>query len=333
MANSFIQLPLSTITAPTTSAQLASAITDETGTGALVFGTSPTFTTDLTTPKVLGSVAASGTLTLQSTSNATKGKLLFGASAYDEVNNRLGIGIVTPTSTLEVNGDIRLTGSGGVNRTIQFGSNYGVAALNLYGTSWGWGLNAGEMQFFGTGNGTDHISFNAGGALNAIGANEVMRIALAPGNVGIGIQTPTAKLHLKAGTTAASTAPLKLTSGALMTTAEAGAVEFLTDDLYATITTGAARKKLVLSEISGAARMPQSGAALVTGNAVLVAGTVTVSTTAATTNAKILLTRKTSGGTIGTGITYTINAGVSFTITSDSALDTSTFTYLIIEGY
>jgi len=63
--------------------------------------------------------------------------------------------------------------------------------------------------------------------------------------VGIGI-TPTAVLHLKAGTATAETAPLKLTSGTLLTAPEAGAAEFLTDDFYGTITTGAARKKFVL---------------------------------------------------------------------------------------
>ncbi len=39
---------------------------------------------------------------MQSTSNATKGKLLFGTSAYDEVNNRLGIGIDTPLASFHV---------------------------------------------------------------------------------------------------------------------------------------------------------------------------------------------------------------------------------------
>lgn len=58
----------------------------------------------------------------------------------------------------------------------------------------------------------------------------------------------TAWLHLPASTTAANTAPLKFTSGTLMTTAEAGGVEFLTDDFYATITTGAARKPVVLAD-------------------------------------------------------------------------------------
>lgn len=68
------------------------------------------------------------------------------------------------------------------------------------------------------------------------------------------------------------------------------------------------------------------------GNAVLVGGTVTVSNTTVTANTIVLLTRKTSGGTIGTAITYTLSAGTSFTITSDNILDTSTFSYILIEN-
>ncbi len=58
--------------------------------------------------------------------------------------------------------------------------------------------------------------------------------------------TPTAKLHLGAGTTAASTAPLKFTSGNVMTAAEAGAMEFQTDDYFLTITSSASRRKVPL---------------------------------------------------------------------------------------
>lgn len=47
--------------AATTSAQLAGVISDETGSGALVFGTSPTFITNITTPQITG---VSGNLTL-----------------------------------------------------------------------------------------------------------------------------------------------------------------------------------------------------------------------------------------------------------------------------
>jgi hypothetical protein len=61
------------------------------------------------------------------------------------------------------------------------------------------------------------------------------------GNVGIGTTSPTAVLHLKAGTATANTAPLKFTSGTLLTTPEEGAVEFLTDIWYGTRTTATAR--------------------------------------------------------------------------------------------
>jgi hypothetical protein len=54
------------------------------------------------------------------------------------------------------------------------------------------------------------------------------------GNVGIGTTTPTAVLHLKAGTAAVNTAPLKLTSGINLTTTEAGAIEYDGSHLYFT---------------------------------------------------------------------------------------------------
>lgn len=64
---------------------------------------------------------------------------------------------------------------------------------------------------------------------------------LVAGAVGFGVTSPTAYLHLKAGTTAASTGPLKFSSGALLTSVEVGAFEFLTDDLYFTQTTSTNR--------------------------------------------------------------------------------------------
>jgi len=68
---------------------------------------------------------------------------------------------------------------------------------------------------------------------------ETLRINNTTGNIGVGVSTPTAKLHLVAGSSDANKAPLKFTSGNLLTTTEAGSIEFLTDDYYATISTGA----------------------------------------------------------------------------------------------
>lgn len=51
----------------------------------------------------IGGTASGNNLTLQSTSHATKGLLVFGTlSAYDQVNDRLGIGNTTPTYDVDV---------------------------------------------------------------------------------------------------------------------------------------------------------------------------------------------------------------------------------------
>ncbi len=82
----------------------------------------------------------------------------------------------------------------------------------------------------------------------------------------------------------------------------------------------------------GALSMLSTGAAPTVGELTLVGGTKTVNTTAATATAKIFAQRKTAGGTIGFASTYTINAGVSFTLNSDNALDTSTYEWWIVEA-
>lgn len=74
-----------------------------------------------------------------------------------------------------------------------------------------------------------------------------------------------------------------------------------------------------------------SGANQRAGDAVLVGGTVTVANTTVTANTRVFLTRRVTGGTIGFAVTYTVLAATSFTITSDNVLDTSTYSYLLIE--
>jgi len=66
-------------------------------TGGALFRVSSAFIT-----AIYGSEAASGTLTLRSTTNATLGKILLGAtlSAYDEANVRIGIGTQSPVATV-----------------------------------------------------------------------------------------------------------------------------------------------------------------------------------------------------------------------------------------
>lgn len=60
--------------------------------------------------------------------------------------------------------------------------------------------------------------------------------------------TPTAMLHLPAGTANATTAPLKLTSGTNLTTPEAGAMEWDGTNLYITQTSGPTRKTIAYTD-------------------------------------------------------------------------------------
>ena len=85
--------------------------------------------------------------------------------------------------------------------------------------------------------------------------------------------------------------------------------------------------------ITGKAPIPVAGgAAATTGEVVLVGGTKDVATTAAGATSHIFFQEKTAGGTPGTGQTYTVNNGVGFTITSNNALDTSTYSWFIVNA-
>lgn len=70
-------------------------------------------------------------------------------------------------------------------------------------------------------------------------------------------------------------------------------------------------------------------AGTVSGNATLVGGTIAVANTLVKSTSKLLTTRKTIGGTAG-NLSYTVTAGVGFTINSSSGTDTSVVTYLLI---
>lgn len=61
------------------------------------------------------------------------------------------------------------------------------------------------------------------------------------------------RVTIRAGTATSGTAPLKFTSGTLMTTPEAGAMEFNNNLLYFTITSGTVRKKIAMYDDTGGA--------------------------------------------------------------------------------
>ena len=160
--------------------------------------------------------------------------------------------------------------------------------------------------------------------------------------------TPTAWVHCSAGTTTAGTAPLKFISGTNMTTAEAGAFEFTTDDLFFTITTGAARKNIALWDTLGTSgRIPFSttnGRLTDDADFTFATDTLTVTKIAATTytgtqtyaDAIDLVFNTTTGTKIGTAVTQKIGfwnvtpvvqpAGANQAAITDSTGGTAGFT-------
>lgn len=117
---------------------------------------------------LIGGTASGNSLTLRSTSNATKGKILFGTSAYDEVNNRLGIGTTTPTVGFEAlnNGLISDAGNSNQksgtfivypqNRSLGVSIGYqGISAITPSGS--------GNIQFYLESQGTEAVYVNSRG--------------------------------------------------------------------------------------------------------------------------------------------------------------------------
>ena len=141
--------------------------------------------------------------------------------------------------TIESTGKINIG-----HNTAKSGTNLDVlgilnvrAALGATFLSWvDTGTNAYRALMNLAGTTADYVFYTAQGADGAETFQERFRVLNAGGQFGIGTGSPTAMLHIKAGTASASTAPLKFTSGTNLTTAEAGAMEYNGTNLFFTRT-------------------------------------------------------------------------------------------------
>lgn len=102
------------------------------------------------------------------------------------------------------------------------------------------------------------------------------------GNLGIGQTSPTAYLHIKAGTATANTSPLKFTAGTNLATTEAGAIEYDGTHLYFTATNGGTRYQLDQQAVSYTLPVATTtilgGVKQGSGTTIAVDGTISVST-------------------------------------------------------
>lgn len=209
------------------------------------------YITAATAAKLIVSGAIAGTATITSISvkaltDATgdltvKGNLKIGSS-IQSINNinaitvapngNVGIGTTTPVSLVDVRGDsafyIVNSGTPSLTTTAPNGlyfSRNGYPALYLDDN--GSPKTNNIIQLY-----QNETEFGIRQLTNAGGVGADMFHINYDGNVGIGTTVPTAVLHLKAGTATASTAPLKFTSGPVLTAAEAGTWEYLTNQFY-----------------------------------------------------------------------------------------------------
>jgi hypothetical protein len=228
-----------------------------------------TFTLDTNTylTSLAGALLADGTVTgatsqAQAFTNGVKsstltaGRVTFAGTAgllsddsvftWDNTNKRLGVNFSVPTAKIEASnsGDtganlIQLTGVNGYSNIDSGGT--GIRTVRGSHSSY-FGSGGSNVQF-GSTTASNVLIFTNNSSSNAL-------LLDTSGRLGIDVASPTAILHLKAGTTSANTAPLKFTSGTSMTNAEAGAMEFTTDDLFFTITTGTTRKRLLMADVT-----------------------------------------------------------------------------------
>lgn len=140
---------------------------------------------------------------------------------------------------------------------------------------------------------------------------EQMRL-LSSGNLGLGVLNPSAVLHLQAGSSSADTAPLKFTSGVLLTTPENGAVEYNGTDFF--ITSGGLRRKIALTNATddyvGVNSITGSGALTVSAGGanqnLTLAGSGTGSVT---TSSPVAVTSATASSSSTTGA-FVVSGGV-----------------------
>jgi hypothetical protein len=147
-----------------------------------------------------------------------------------------------------------------------------------------------------------------------------------------GIDNPSNGGHVaitvRAGSAVAGTSPIKLTSGPVLTTPEAGAIEFTTDKLYFTRTTGTARRVIstyddssgatgtILRQITAVSTNTTAASSANTDYVYQVTGstTVTLPTAIGNTNNYTITNTGTNIVTAATTSSQTINGSSSATL-------------------
>lgn len=156
-----------------------------------------------------------------------------------------------------------------------------------------------------------------------IRSNNTNRVTIknTTGNVGFHTSSATAKVHIAAGTTASSTAPLKFTSGTNMSTPEAGAVEWNGTQLF--LTSSAAARHIV-AQVSGSTALTSGTTPVATTDGRLTDGLILASGTYTPTQSGTNIASSSGIAAkydrVGTEVSFTIQALITTTATGSTTL-------------
>lgn len=259
----------------------------------------------------------------------------------------------TGSSTGGNGGAVSITGgSPGTNASANGGA---VTLAGAGGSGTGAGGAGGSATITGGAAGGDNTQNNTGGSItitagNSKGSSGGAAVTINSGVGGVGTSTTGANggdhnYNGGAGGLGSATGGvggnLKFNAGVGGASASPGAGGIMQ---FFTATTTSLTEKLRLNATAvlvsnvpvqigtaGQGLQVKAGSNCTNGTAVLSAGTVTVSNTAVTANTNIMLTGQIDGGTVGSQRISGRSAGTSFTITSSSALDTSTVGWFFVE--
>lgn len=218
-------------------------VTGETGvtlptSGTLATTDNPVFTTAITAPVIKPAADSTTAVKVQNAAGTTD------VITIDTTNGRVGVG-GAPVSALQATE----TSAGAMTFPITLNNsstdaNTGTAFA--FSPSTNAGAYKGAIGYARTttfARGKLYFMVDSAADEFNVELSDTKMVITHTGNVGVGEPDPTGVIHLKAGTAAAGTAPLKLTTGVNLTTPEAGAIEYDGDYIYYT-NSAATRKKL-----------------------------------------------------------------------------------------